>query len=199
MGGDVILVVEDHQRFAKLIAIEVGSKWPTSIAPDKATALAILDEAAIVAAIVDLGLPDGSGLEIVREIRRSSRSIPVLVLTGTLDRQLVNEVNLHDAGYAVKDAGWQKNVRKFVSELTPNYEQRVRSEVERAGRNHGLSARESQVLELYILGLSRPAIAERLGISTWTVHTHLSGAVHRSGHKRLADLRRAILEAADNG
>jgi DNA-binding NarL/FixJ family response regulator len=190
-------VVEDHEQFARLITHQLGGRWDVVIANDRKTALATLSNVALAAAIVDVNLPDGSGLEVVREIRKFGETTPILVLTGVLDQNRANQINLWNAGYVVKHTGWENNVRKFASAITPTREQALRAETLGVARRHGFSSRETETLLLHVLGLSRSAIAERLSISPWTVHTHLSGAVHRAGHDRLADLRAAIVDAVD--
>jgi two-component system response regulator RegA len=56
--------------------------WEVREAPDATRARVALREDAPAHAVVDLRLPDGSGLEVVREIRATTAAAPIVVLTG---------------------------------------------------------------------------------------------------------------------
>jgi two-component system, NarL family, response regulator DevR len=84
-----ILLVEDHNVVRDALAsalnrepdLEVGAQTRSLAEARIAVALGGID-----AAIIDLDLPDGDGLELVQELRDGQpRSIPVLVLTKNLD------------------------------------------------------------------------------------------------------------------
>ena len=84
-----LLIVEDNSEFADLLVKGLRA------AGYEADVLSSIDEAGTIlrttqyaALILDLGLPDGDGLALVREIRHRNSSIPVLVLTarGSCDR-----------------------------------------------------------------------------------------------------------------
>jgi DNA-binding response OmpR family regulator len=77
-----LLVVEDEARLADLVkrALEDAGFTVDAVATavDAAGALALL---AYDAAVLDLGLPDGDGLDVLRVARRDGRNLPVLILT----------------------------------------------------------------------------------------------------------------------
>src|SRR5262249_3725982 len=84
------LIVEDNPELAELLAKGLQSAGfdndVLSTAADARTALSTTRYAAV---ILDLGLPDGDGLSILKEIRHRQDPVPVLVLTargGVLDR-----------------------------------------------------------------------------------------------------------------
>ena len=95
MTGTVrILLVEDDARFREAFARAVGQ----ALAPERlevdfveagslAEARARLQEGGLDAALIDVGLPDGDGLDLVREIDDGGAGvrIPTLVLTANLD------------------------------------------------------------------------------------------------------------------
>src|SRR5215203_6290614 len=116
MTGTVrILLVEDDARFREAFARSVG----LALAPERlevgfvgagslAEARARLLEGGLDAALIDVGLPDGDGLELVREINNGGASdrIPTLVLTANLD---------HSVAARAMDAGARGALSKVVS------------------------------------------------------------------------------------
>src|ERR1700737_2763605 len=77
-----LLVVEDNEQLAKLLAKGLQTAgYDTDVfgtVAEARTALLMVDYAAM---ILDLGLPDGDGLAVLRELRHRKDPVPVLVLT----------------------------------------------------------------------------------------------------------------------
>jgi DNA-binding NarL/FixJ family response regulator len=105
-----ILLVEDNAQFRENFARALAAE-PLSVAFVEAGSLAEarerLREGGLNAALIDLRLPDGDGLDLVRELNdgRASR-IPTLVLTAYLD---------HKVAAHVIDAGARGALSKVVS------------------------------------------------------------------------------------
>jgi DNA-binding response OmpR family regulator len=77
-----LLVVEDERELAALLCDALGrSGFSVDIAPELATADEHLRLVSYDSVILDLGLPDGSGLTLLRDIRRQGSAIPILILT----------------------------------------------------------------------------------------------------------------------
>jgi DNA-binding NarL/FixJ family response regulator len=66
---------------------------------------------------------------------------------------------------------------------------------ERPSAVDGLSAREAEVLNLLVLGLTNPEIAERLCVSPRTVESHRAGVQRKLGVRTRAELARVAREA----
>ena len=85
------LIVEDHAAFRQALAVVLGAQPGLEVAAQVgslAEARACLrsgDAGPIDAAVVDLGLPDGNGTELVKELVGGEPAIPVLALTDRLD------------------------------------------------------------------------------------------------------------------
>jgi DNA-binding NarL/FixJ family response regulator len=158
------------------------------------------DPAADVA-LVDLGLPDGSGVDVVREATR--RGIRVLVLTMSHDpAYLLEAVRAGARGYVVKGAGRHDIVSAitavaagdavFGAEVADLALKAVLSQDARSIAFPQLSEREHDVLELLALGLPHAAIATRLHLSDKTVRNHVSAIMGKLG----VDSRHAAAELA---
>jgi DNA-binding response OmpR family regulator len=77
-----LLVIEDETRIAELVKAGLGrAGFTVDVVGLCADARAALAVTAYDAAIVDLGLPDGDGLGLLRELRTSGNQTPILVLT----------------------------------------------------------------------------------------------------------------------
>ncbi|MCB9634766.1 MAG: response regulator transcription factor [Sandaracinus sp.] len=76
-----LLVIEDDQRLGEALCSELrGAGWTVSWARDAHTARQRVTKG-WDAILLDLGLPDGSGLDVLKELRGGGSRVPVLVLT----------------------------------------------------------------------------------------------------------------------
>ena len=89
MNGKTILLVEDEKKvqdFNKRLLARAGFAVKTAMT--LADARGILEQQAIDAMILDIGMPDGNGIDFLKELRRTS-TIPVLMLTGYVESSYV--------------------------------------------------------------------------------------------------------------
>lgn len=114
-----LLIVEDNEELAQLLANGLKTAGYESdvlhTASDARSALATTRYAAV---ILDLGLPDGDGLAILREIRHRSDPIPVLVLTarGSVDDRVAGLRSGAD-DYLVKPFAFEELVARLEALL----------------------------------------------------------------------------------
>ncbi len=94
-----ILIVEDEPRFASFLEKGLAANgYATTVAPDGTTATAIADDEEFDLMILDLGLPDVDGIEVLRLMRRRGAMLPVIILTARDDTD--DKVSGLDAGAA---------------------------------------------------------------------------------------------------
>jgi DNA-binding NarL/FixJ family response regulator len=137
--------------------------------------------------LVDLGLPDGSGIELIEEARRLSADTQVLVITVFGDeKSVLSAIEAGARGYLLKD-GEPADVCAAVEQLLAGGSpispaiarhllRRFQADVPDAPAAPDvphLSAREAEVLGLVVKGFTFPEIAARLSISAHTVTTHV--------------------------
>ena len=98
-----ILVVEDDPALGEGVCLALRSgETEAVLAPDLQTAGRMLAEAGTDLVILDVNLPDGSGLELLKELRRTS-GIPVILLTANdLETDIVTGLELGADDYITK-------------------------------------------------------------------------------------------------
>ncbi len=102
-----VLVIEDHlinQKVIKMLLSEMGLE--ADIASSGRAGLKLLDKSVYAALIVDLGLPDISGLDVITEVRGRTdekNSMPIIVLTAGGHRETIDEIQeRHIDAYLLK-------------------------------------------------------------------------------------------------
>lgn len=91
-----LLVIEDNRLLASSLKSYLGSKFVVSTVHTAADGLRQAEAKQHDLIILDLHLPDGSGLEICRKLRAAGVATPILILTAA--KELVTKVQLLDAG-----------------------------------------------------------------------------------------------------
>ena len=194
-----IVIVDDHMLFAQALApaLEADGLELVGVACDGAQAERLVTETRPDIVLVDIGLPDRSGLAVGSDILRLRPETKVVALTALTHPELVREaLSLGFHGYLTKDM----NVSRFLASLRAIDEGQVvvPRELARgaAGRPRGdwqieiladqLTPREHQVLELVARAVTGHEIARHLSISDNTVRTHIQSILTKlQVHSRL--------------
>lgn len=128
---------------------------------------------------LDLALPDGDRLSVLRDIRRDFSGVPVVVLSALEDATLAAQaMNLGAVGYIPKstDPELIENALRVVL-AGGSYVPRFLLAAQRArgpAPAETLTERQREVLSLLAQGLPNKEIARTLGLSETTVKTHLA-------------------------
>jgi two-component system, NarL family, nitrate/nitrite response regulator NarL len=164
---------------------------------------AVLEQVDI--AVVDLGLPDGDGVDLVRMLRRAP-ACPVLVLTLTRDSPAAVQecLDAGASGYVLKDTDPDVVVRAVRSVLDgamvlgPNVTTALRGprRTRLAAPLDRLSPTDLRLLTHIARGRTNPEIADELGIAEKTVRNRVSVLIGVLG---VADRLQAALLARDRG
>jgi DNA-binding NarL/FixJ family response regulator len=175
-------------------------------AADGREALRLVEELRPDVLVADLMMPGLPGFELTRQVRRSSTSTHVVVLSMHADVPYVLEaLRSGAAAYVVKDAGAEELVKAIRSAaggeryLSPPLSEAALGAF---GKQRGvqndpfetLTAREREVLRLTADGLSGTAVAEQLGISPRTVETHRANIMRKLGVKNQKELIRYAVQ-----
>ncbi len=135
--------------------------------------------------LLDVGLPDGSGIERLPAIRDAAPECRVLILTAFEEEDKITHAICNGAqGYLLKGAPLEQLIEGIQQALaggvpmTPRIAHcvlRLFSRFAPKQADYGLSTREKETLELMVQGFIRKEIADRLGLSLHTVDTYLRG------------------------
>jgi two-component system sensor histidine kinase/response regulator len=139
-----LLLVEDSPSDARVIEAYVieGLLGTVTVEREKTleSAMARLSKGDIDATLLDLGLPDSSGLDTFRRISRTAPRTPVIIVSGLDDTHLAQEaVTLGAQDYVVKDGVTPKDLARAVTYAIAR--QRVLDDLER-GRHAQLEAKD---------------------------------------------------------
>jgi DNA-binding response OmpR family regulator len=114
-----LLIVEDNEELAELLAKGLkAAGYQCDVLSTVEDARAVLATTFYAALILDLGLPDGDGLELLRELRQRDNPVPVLVLTargGLQDR--VHGLRSGADDYLVKPFALEELVARLEAQL----------------------------------------------------------------------------------
>lgn len=130
--------------------------------------------------LLDVNLPDGSGLDVLKRLPRArSRPKVILLTAGMDDAQLLAAAELDPEGMVLKttDPGLLTECMKAVTEgerwIDPEIVERTRQAQHRAALAPPLTRRERELVELVRQGLRNRDIAAELGVTEGTVKVYL--------------------------
>lgn len=190
-----VLLVDDHTAFRQPLAFMLGREADIEIvgqAGSLAEARTMLD--GVEVAVVDLGLPDGDGVDIVRDLRTANPNGSVLVLSAETDRsRLARAVEAGASGVLHKSCPIEqilRSVRRLVDGEPLLSPMEVIDLLRLAGQQRDqnraaekacerLTPRECEVLQALAEGLNDKEIGLRLHISHETARTHMVNILHK--------------------
>jgi DNA-binding NarL/FixJ family response regulator len=222
-----VMIVEDDAVTRKMLSLAVESAPQfeliaqfDSVKP----ALAWFETGAVDILLTDLGLPDGSGIEIIHECVRRCPKCDIMVITmASDDDNILACIEAGASGYVLKDAGKLDVVRALLelraggSPISPIIARKVLARMRDAKRPAAtvsgtgaaaisLTKREAAILDLIARGNSYGDAAKTLMVSVGTVQTHIKNiydklSVHSRGEAVYEAHRRGLLqfEAPEKG
>jgi DNA-binding NarL/FixJ family response regulator len=213
-GGIRVMVVDDHPMWRDAVArdlTETGFEV-VAVAGDAAQALRVVAAARPDVVVLDLQLPDASGVEVIRGLLAARPGLRVLMLSASGEQQdVLASVKAGAAGYIVKSASrveFLEAVRRTAegdAVFSPGLAGLVLGEFRRLAASPApgtprLTEREAEVLRMVGTGLSYKQIADRLVISHRTVQNHVQNTLSKLHlHNRVELVRYAIEHGLDSG
>ena len=185
-----VLIADDHPMIAAALDVLMrGTDYElVGRARSGADAIAQVQRIKPDILLLDVNMPDGSGLDVLRELREGRRAPSVVLLTaGMEDAQLVAADALAPEGIVLKtsDPGLllecMAQVRSGQRWVDPEVAERTRAAKERASNAPSLTPRERELVELVRQGLRNRDIASQLGVTEGTVKVYLHAIFDKVG------------------
>jgi len=192
-----LLLVDDHEivrrGLRELLEVESDLKVVAEAGSlDEALAL---DVALFDVAVLDVRLPDGSGVDLCRLLREKRPDLACLMLTSFADNEALNASVLAGArGYVLKNVRGEDLVGAIrrvadgemllTNDQIERARERLRRQITEDIRLESLSAQESRILELLSEGLSNREIAEVMFLAEKTVKNYVSNLLAKLGFQR---------------
>ena len=170
---------------------------------DGRTALARIRASRPAVAMVDLGLPDMSGFELLEHVAAEGLPTRVLVVSGTASAEAAHRALAGGArGYLAKEVDPAAlcdailETARGGTVFSPSVQRSIADSIRREHSSPLLTTREHAVLKLAADGLARNQIAGELHVSTSTVKAHLARAYQKLG---ATDRTAAVAKAMRSG
>jgi len=193
-----IFVLDDHELVRTGLQTLLECEEDMEVVGQAATAQLGLQQIAGLqpdVAILDVRLPDGSGIEVCREIRSNYPQIACLMLTSYADDEaLFSAIMAGAAGYVLKEIGGSDligDIRRVSqgaslidATLSKDIFDRLRKTQKTEARLSSLSAQERRVLDLIAQGRSNRQIAEEIFLAEKTVKNYVSSLLSKLGMQR---------------
>ncbi|WP_275413891.1 response regulator transcription factor, partial [Planomonospora parontospora] len=198
MGVIRVVLVDDHEVVRRGVAALLDSEDDIQVVGEAGTAESAVTRITALqpdVAVLDVRLPDGSGIDVCREVRSRMPGLACLMLTSFADDDaLFDAVMAGASGYVLKQihgsdlVGAVRTVASGQSLLDPRTTAsmlaRLREQESRKDPLAALSAQERQILDLIGEGLTNRQIGERMFLAEKTVKNYVSNLLGKLDMQR---------------
>jgi len=187
----------------------VGDIELVSVARNVATGMRLIEAGGYDVLLCDLGLPDGSGISLIRASSDRHPDADIMVITIFADQaKVLDSIKAGARGYLLKDEHLAdcvediRNIRNGGSPISPIIARQLLAQLQPRARvldaplQEGLSPREHEILHLLARGFSNAEIGELLSISKMTVGTHVKNIYRKLEVNSRSE---AVFEASSRG
>jgi DNA-binding NarL/FixJ family response regulator len=184
-----ILVVEDQKASWSIVKGPLIARgWTAQRAANGRAALAAVEDTIFAGAMVDLGLPDMHGFDVILGTRGMGRLFPIVVLTGIDDDDDINRAHAIGVSYWRKSSYNPENFDRFSTDCETWLSETPAGLIDRLAEEHGITGRAREVLHEGYFTTDHKLIAAALGISHHTVHSHVQVILEKTGADTFEEL-----------
>lgn len=180
-----ILIVDDHTVLRDGLTAIIESQADLKVVAEAGTGkdgISLFEEHLPDITLMDLGLPDIHGIDVIRRLRAKHPDARIIVLTTYLgDVQALRALRAGAAGYLLK-ATLRRDLLDTIRAVHAgqrHVQTEVASEIANHAADHSLTEREIEVLKLIATGCSNKIVADRLTISEDTVKGHVRNILEK--------------------
>ncbi len=198
-----VMLVDDHEVVRVGLRSLLEMEEDITVVGEAGTAQETLNRIEHLApdvVVMDLRLPDQSGLVAIRELRHRHPNLGVVILSSYAnERFLAEALNLRVNAYVLKEAGSDELIRAIRAAAQGEH-LLTRASIPAIISRHqpsqasddypfaGLSAREMEILALLAKGLTNREIGQRLYLSEGTVRNYISSIMEKLGLRNRVEL-----------
>lgn len=192
-----IIICDDHYLTALGVEMTLTQNSLHSLNIRKATtgkeALKLFTQEEPHLLLIDLNLPDMSGIDVIKEIREIETTSKIIVLTGQSEPYLLKQVCQLKVNGLLKKSDTGKNLYEALEFIRTNGHDKmfIDSSIQKILNNEETyipTKREYEVLELMSQGLTSEKIALKLDCSLSTIKTYRSRIMDKSGSRNSAEM-----------
>jgi DNA-binding NarL/FixJ family response regulator len=182
-----LVIIDDHEalREGLQVLLGQGGMEVVGVAGNVAAGVDVVDQTEPDIAIVDIRLPDGSGIDLTKILLGRRPGLGVILYTGDSDADLLYEgLDSGARGYALKAGSMEELLAAIArvadggSYVDPRLD-RILLSPRATARLPQLSPRERQIMHLMAEGLTAEAIGNKLVVSVETVRTHVRNVIRK--------------------
>lgn len=197
-----VFITDDHYMVIEgihaLLQNENGVEW-VGHATNAASCLAFLQHQQPDVILMDINLPDKSGIDLCKEVKEQYPQIFILGLSTFNQQSFIQKMMDHGAsGYVLKNATSEELIDAIETVvLGKTYFSHEAAQVIIQNKDENkpmITRREIEVLELISTGMTNAEIADKLFVSTSTIDTHRKNLLAKFEAKNVASLVRMAIE-----
>lgn len=197
-----VFIVDDHymviEGIHSLLQQEKEVEW-TGHATTAASCLAYLQSRQPDVILMDINLPDQSGIDLCKEVKAKYPSVFIIGLSTFNQPSFIHKMMENGAsGYVLKNATRAELMAAINTvvrgKIYMSHDAAVASAKPTSDGAPILTRREKEVLGLIADGLTTPEIAEKLFVSATTVETHRKNLLTKFGVRNVAALVKAAMQ-----
>jgi DNA-binding NarL/FixJ family response regulator len=182
-----LVVIDDHEALRgglEVLLAQAGHEV-VGTAGNMAAAIDVVEHGEPDIALVDIRLPDGSGIDLTRQLLQRRPDLAIVLYTGDADAELLYEgLDSGARGYALKAGSMEellaaiRQVAEGGSYVDPRLD-RILLSPRATARVPQLSPRERQIMHLMAEGNTAEQIGGKITVSVETVRTHVRNVIRK--------------------
>jgi DNA-binding NarL/FixJ family response regulator len=204
-----ILIADDHRMFREMLRLPLQAQHDMTIVGEASTGaetLSHLESLDVDVLILDISLPDQSGIEIASRVRQDFPRVRVLALSAHTERTMIHRMLQSGAcAYVVKTSGVEELLyairavfrgHRFLSPEITHFLWEVPLHKQASlHKEDPLAPREREVLSLLAQGYRSLDVAGTLGIAPGTVDVHRRNIKRKLGLRTVSEMTRYAIRA----
>jgi DNA-binding NarL/FixJ family response regulator len=199
-----IFIVDDHQMVIDGINLMLEEKLGFTVVGETTQPLSVIEMLQTIPVdilITDVGMPEMSGVELIRSVKSKFPSIKILALSMFGDSQIIAEmIDAGISGYILKNSGKKELIEALIkiSEGQNYYGHEITLQLLKSFKRNQdevkLTDREIEIIRMIEKDMTTRDIAETLFISERTVETHRKNILHKTNTQTVVGLLKYAYE-----